>query len=106
MKQRFADFFISRNFSLLWLGQALSSFGEFVFESTVIVWLVTDLYRDSASLLGTLMASQTLNLAQAVASQPRLFSDIYGAHIVGAACLLLMGAGLMLRGQVRARGGK
>ncbi|MDQ3596874.1 MAG: hypothetical protein M3531_19180, partial [Pseudomonadota bacterium] len=40
-QSRFAGFFISRNFSLLWLGQALSSFGEYVLESTIIVWLVT-----------------------------------------------------------------
>lgn len=50
LNKRFTDFFISRNFSFLWLGQALSSFGEFVFESTVIVWLVTDLFHDSAFL--------------------------------------------------------
>jgi MFS family permease len=33
---------INRDFSLLWFGQALSSFGEFFFGSTVIVWLATE----------------------------------------------------------------
>lgn len=50
MKSRFESFFISRNFSLLWFGQAFSSFGEFVFEATVIVWVVTDLFRASVFL--------------------------------------------------------
>ncbi|NNB43678.1 MFS transporter [Pseudomonas chlororaphis] len=66
MKNRFADFFISRNFSLLWLGQALSSFGEFVLESTVIVWLVTDLFRDNAFL------PSAVGLAVAASAIPRV----------------------------------
>ncbi len=76
MKQRFADFFISRNFSLLWLGQALSSFGEFVFESTVIVWLVTDLYRDSAFL------PSAVGMAVAASAIPRvLVAPLAGAWV-------------------------
>jgi len=50
VKSRFEHFFINRNFLLLWFGQALSSFGDFVFEATVIVWVVTDLFHASAFL--------------------------------------------------------
>lgn len=65
-QSRFAGFFISRNFSLLWLGQALSSFGEFVLESTIIVWLVTDLFRDSSFL------PSAVGLAVAASAIPRV----------------------------------
>ncbi|WDH51399.1 MFS transporter [Pseudomonas chlororaphis] len=76
MKNRFADFFISRNFSLLWLGQALSSFGEFVLESTVIVWLVTDLFRDTAFL------PSAVGLAVAASALPRvLVAPLAGAWV-------------------------
>ena len=44
-----------------------------------------------ASLTGTLVCSQTLNLVQGV--------DVYGGYIVIAAGLLLTGGGLMLLGQ-------
>ena len=50
------SFFINRNFMLLWCAQALSSFGEFVLASTVVVWLITDLARDSV-LLPVLIAA-------------------------------------------------
>lgn len=73
---RFAHFFISRNFSLLWLGQALSSFGEFVFEATVIVWLVTDLFRDNAFL------PTAVGLAVAASAIPRvLVAPLAGAWV-------------------------
>ncbi|MGF6114180.1 MFS transporter [Pseudomonas frederiksbergensis] len=76
MKNKFADFFIGRNFSLLWLGQALSSFGEYVFESTVIVWLVTDLFRDSAFL------PSAVGLAVAASAVPRvLVATLAGAWV-------------------------
>ncbi|MGO3579650.1 MFS transporter [Pseudomonas helleri] len=76
MKKRFADFFISRNFSLLWLGQALSSFGEFVFEATVIVWLVTDLFRESAFL------PTAVGLGVAASAIPRvLVAPLAGAWV-------------------------
>lgn len=76
MKNGFAYFFISRNFSLLWLGQALSSFGEFVFESTVIVWLVTDLFRDNAFL------PTAVGLAVAASAIPRvLVAPLAGAWV-------------------------
>lgn len=76
MKNRFAHFFISRNFSLLWLGQALSSFGEFVFEATVIVWLVTDLFRDNAFL------PTAVGLAVAASAIPRvLVAPLAGAWV-------------------------
>lgn len=130
LNKRFSDFFISRNFSFLWLGQALSSFGEFVFESTVIVWWVTDLFHNSAflptavglavaasaiprvlvaplaiaSLAGTLVCSQTLNLAQHVIGYFDMPFDVYGVYIFLAAGLLLTGAGLMLVGQRASKG--
>lgn len=130
LNKRFSDFFISRNFSFLWLGQAFSSFGEFVFESTVIVWWVTDLFHNSAflptavglavaasaiprvlvaplaiaSLAGTLVCSQPLNLAQHVIEYFDMPLDVYGVYIFLAAGLLLTGAGLMLVGQRASKG--
>jgi MFS family permease len=85
VKNRFADFFISRNFSFLWLGQALSSFGEFVFESTVIVWLVTDLFHDSAFL------PTAVGLAVAASAIPRvLVAPLAGAWVDRMAPLYVM----------------
>ncbi|WP_205870430.1 MFS transporter [Pseudomonas viridiflava] len=76
MGNRLTKFFIGRNFSLLWLGQALSSFGEFVFEATVIVWLATDLFHDSAFL------PTALGLAVAASAIPRvLVAPIAGAWV-------------------------
>lgn len=76
LNKRFSDFFISRNFSFLWLGQALSSFGEFVFESTVIVWLVTDLFHDSAFL------PTAVGLGVAASALPRvLVAPLAGAWV-------------------------
>lgn len=34
---------INRNFALLWLGQAISSVGDFVFDTTLVVWIATQL---------------------------------------------------------------
>ena len=85
MKNRFTDFFISRNFSFLWLGQALSSFGEFVFESTVIVWLVTDLFHNSAFL------PTAVGLAVAASAIPRVFvAPLAGAWVDRMAPLYVM----------------
>lgn len=76
MGNRFTNFFIGRNFSLLWLGQARSSFGEFVFEATVIVWLATDLFHGSAFL------PTALGLAVAASAIPRvLVAPIAGAWV-------------------------
>lgn len=66
MNNRLANFFISRNFSLLWLGQALSSFGEYLLESTVIIWLVTDLFYNSSFL------PSAIGLAVAASAIPRM----------------------------------
>jgi MFS family permease len=33
--------FINRNFLLLWSGQVLSTFGDFLFGTTLILWMVT-----------------------------------------------------------------
>jgi MFS family permease len=34
---------INRDFALLWLGQAISSVGDFVFDTTLVVWIATQL---------------------------------------------------------------
>lgn len=34
---------INRDFSLLWLGQAISNLGDFVFDVTLVLWIATDL---------------------------------------------------------------
>lgn len=69
-------FFINRNFLLLWLGQALSSFGEFLVNSVVTVWLVSDLLTDDPGLplaIGLTVAATTL---------PRIFiAPLAGAWI-------------------------
>lgn len=68
--------FISRNFALLWLAQALSSFGEFTLASTVIVWFVTDVAK-SSSYLPTLLAGVILTT-----TLPRLFIAPFAGVLV------------------------
>ncbi len=41
-------FFINRNFSLLWLGQTGSIFGDFVFNTTLVVWIAATIARGQA----------------------------------------------------------
>ncbi|HST87536.1 MAG TPA: MFS transporter [Ktedonobacterales bacterium] len=38
-----AGLLINRDFALLWLGQAISSAGDFVFDTTLVVWIATQL---------------------------------------------------------------
>jgi MFS family permease len=38
-----APFFINRNFALLWAGQAISSLGDFVFSTTLVLWIATSI---------------------------------------------------------------
>ncbi|MBH0052888.1 MFS transporter [Salinibacterium sp. SWN139] len=59
-------FLVSRNFALLWVAQATSSFGEFVLGTTVTVWLVLDL-ANGDPLLPTYIAAVVI-----AASAPRL----------------------------------
>src|SRR5262245_42725730 len=40
--------FINRNFGLLWLGQTISVIGDFVFETTLVVWIATSLAKDQS----------------------------------------------------------
>ena len=37
--------FINRNFALLWVGQSISSIGDFFFSTTITLWVVTQLAR-------------------------------------------------------------
>lgn len=39
---------INRNFALLWSGQTLSSLGDQVFETTLVVWIATELAPDKS----------------------------------------------------------
>ncbi|HKG26506.1 MAG TPA: MFS transporter, partial [Thermomicrobiales bacterium] len=52
---------INRNFALLWSGQTLSSLGDTVFETTLVVWIATELAPDkswkSLAVSGLLVAS-------------------------------------------------
>ncbi|TDV72529.1 MFS transporter [Pseudomonas sp. LP_7_YM] len=69
-------FFINRNFLLLWLGQALSSFGEFLVNAVVTVWLVSDLLADDSRL------PLAIGLTVAAATLPRIFiAPLAGAWI-------------------------
>ncbi len=36
---------INRNYALLWLGQTVSAFGDFVFNTTLVVWIAQELAR-------------------------------------------------------------
>lgn len=36
---------INRNFALFWVGQAISYIGDFVFNTTLILWITTDIAR-------------------------------------------------------------
>src|SRR5690348_18470932 len=38
-----AGLLINRDFALLWLGQAVSYLGDFVFDTTLVVWIATQL---------------------------------------------------------------
>lgn len=69
-------FFINRNFVLLWLGQALSSFGGFLMGAVVTVWLVSDLLAGDPDL------PAALGLTVAAATLPRIFiAPLAGAWI-------------------------
>lgn len=69
-------FFINRNFLLLWLGQAFSSFGEFLVGSVVTVWLVSDLLNRDPGL------PVALGLVAAASTLPRIFiAPLAGAWI-------------------------
>ncbi len=37
--------FINRNFALLWVGQSISSIGDFFFTTTITLWVATQLAR-------------------------------------------------------------
>lgn len=40
--------FINRNFALLWLGQTVSRLGDYVFDTTLILWIAADIARGQA----------------------------------------------------------
>src|SRR5581483_3033048 len=40
--------FLNRNFGLLWLGQTISVIGDFVFDTTLVVWIATSLAKDQS----------------------------------------------------------
>lgn len=78
-------FFINRNFVLLWLGQALSSFGEFLVGAVVTVWLVSDMLAGDPDL------PAALGLTVAAATLPRIFiAPLAGAWIDNAAPVRVM----------------
>lgn len=39
---------INRNFGLLWLGQTISVIGDFVFDTTLVVWIATSLAKNQS----------------------------------------------------------
>ncbi len=41
--RRISHFFISRDFALLWGGQAISDIGDFVYDTTLVLWIATRL---------------------------------------------------------------
>lgn len=55
------DFFINRNFALLWGGQAASVIGDYVFQTTLILWITTGIAKGQSwaplAVSGALLAS-------------------------------------------------
>lgn len=85
-------FFINRNFLLLWLGQALSSFGEFLVNAVVTVWLVSDLLSNDPQL------PLAIGLTVAAATLPRIFiAPLAGAWIDSARPVRVMVIADLLR---------
>jgi len=41
MRGRLAKFLINRNYARLWYGQAISTVGDFMFTTTVTLWVAT-----------------------------------------------------------------
>ena len=40
-KLQHSAFFVNRNFTLLWLGEGISVLGDFVFDTTLVLWIGT-----------------------------------------------------------------
>src|SRR5258708_5961896 len=40
-----SGFLINRNFALLWLGQLISQVGDFFLETTLVLWIATELAK-------------------------------------------------------------
>lgn len=54
---------INANFAWLWLGQALSGFGDIIFETTLLVWIAADLGQGqawAAAAVSALLVAQAL----------------------------------------------
>src|SRR6266581_2660925 len=45
--QRVSRFLVNRDFARLWYGQAISSVGDFVFDTTLVIWITYDLLPKS-----------------------------------------------------------
>jgi MFS family permease len=45
--ERTFKFLVNRNFARLWYGQAISSIGDFVFDTTLTLWIATELLAQS-----------------------------------------------------------
>lgn len=45
-----AKILINRDFARLWLGQAVSTVGDYVFDTTLVVWVATVLFRGNGRL--------------------------------------------------------
>ena len=46
--RRVSGFLVNRDFARLWYGQAISSVGDFVFDTTLIIWITFDLLPHSS----------------------------------------------------------
>src|SRR5579883_1476853 len=40
--------FINRNFALLWSGQSISNVGDFVFDTTLVLWIATIIAKNQS----------------------------------------------------------
>ncbi|HUY78076.1 MAG TPA: MFS transporter, partial [Ktedonobacterales bacterium] len=60
-KRAWSGYLINRNFAVLWAGQALSSIGDMVFNTTLVIWIASQLARGqswaSLAVSGVLIAA-------------------------------------------------
>ncbi|MDP9472460.1 MAG: hypothetical protein M3Q71_17625 [Chloroflexota bacterium] len=81
---------VNRDFALLWLGHTLSVLGDFLFETTLVVWIASDLAQGQA---WASLAVSGLLVASAVPTF--VIGPVAGVFVDGAAILgVLLGGAL------------
>ena len=47
LRARASALLVNRDFARLWYGQAISTVGDFVFDTTLTIWVATQLFANS-----------------------------------------------------------